>query len=312
MWFIFALITTLSWGAADLLYKLGADEKDRFSHLKTTVAVGIVMGLHAVFTLIFGGISYDFRNIIIYLPVSAMYILSMTVGYFGLRYLELSISSPIQNASGAVTCILCLVILGQSIDALSGVAVIAICLGVILLGVFEKRESDITASAGERKYRIGFAAIIIPVIYCVIDSLGTFFDAWYLDDIETTPLRGVTADTLENVANISYELTFLVIALLLSVYIFVIKRDKSAASGGRITAARFGAAAFETGGQLAYVFAMSGNGVVAAPMIASYCIVSVILSRILLKEKLRFRQYICVALVMAGILLLGISEGLAE
>ena len=52
--------------------------------------------------------------------------------------------------------------------------------------------------------------------------------------------------------------------------------------------------------------------VVVAPMIASYCIVSMILSRIFLKEKLKASQYACVAAVVVGIVCLGISEGLAE
>ena len=47
MWFVFALITTLAWGAADLFYKKGADEQDKYSHLKTAMMVGIVMGIHA-------------------------------------------------------------------------------------------------------------------------------------------------------------------------------------------------------------------------------------------------------------------------
>ena len=102
MWFTFALITMLAWGAADLFYKKGAVEHDKYSHLKTTMIVGLVMGLHAAFMLLFGDMNYDFSNILIYLPVSIMYILSMTVGYFGLKYLELSVSSPIQNSSGAV------------------------------------------------------------------------------------------------------------------------------------------------------------------------------------------------------------------
>ena len=188
MWFLFALLTTLSWGAADLFYKKGADESDKYSHLKTTVIVGLVMGIHAIYTLLVGDIGYDFSNIIVYLPVSVMYILSMTVGYFGLRYLELSISSPIQNSSGAVTCILCLVILGQTMDLLSTVGVILICAGVIALGVVEKRIQDSLEQNDDRKYKIGFIAFIMPVLYCIIDALGTFFDAYYLDDIATTPL----------------------------------------------------------------------------------------------------------------------------
>ena len=72
------------------------------------------------------------------------------------------------------------------------------------------------------------------------------------------------------------------------------------------------AAVFETAGQFSYVYAMSGNGVVAAPMIAAYCVVSIALSRILLKEKLPDKQYASVAIVIVGIILLGIAEGLAE
>ena len=49
---------------------------------------------------------------------------------------------------------------------------------------------------------------------------------------------------------------------------------------------------------------MSGAAVVAAPMIASYSIVSVILSRVFLKEKLNKKQYAAVMLVMIGIAML--------
>ena len=45
---------------------------------------------------------------------------------------------------------------------------------------------------------------------------------------------------------------------------------------------------------------------------ASYCIVSLLLSRILLKEKLTKPQYAAVCAVVIGIVLMGISEGLAE
>lgn len=302
MWFIFALVTMLCWGAADLFYKKGADESDRYSHLKTSVMVGIVMGIHAILTLIFGDINYDFKNLLYYLPVSIMYILSMTVGYFGLRYLELSISSPIQNASGAVSCILLLLVLGEKLDLLSSVAVILICAGVFALGFFEKKELD----AGEKKYTIGFIAFFMPILYCIIDALGTFLDGYYLDDFTTTPLVGVTEETFETVANVSYELTFLIVAVILLFYICVIKKQKFDLPKQKDKGV---AAIFETAGQFTYVFAMSGMAVVSAPMISAYCIVSLILSRIFIKEKLSLPQYITVAVVILGIIILGIAEG---
>ncbi len=310
MWFIFALATMLAWGTADLFYKKGADDSERFSHLKTSMMVGLVMGVHAIGTLIFSDIEYDFRNLIIYLPVSAMYILSMTVGYFGLRYLEVSISSPIQNSSGIVVTLLCFLILKQRIeDVPTIIAMILISGGVLLLGIFEKQADNECLSKGERKYRIGFVAFFMPIFYCIIDALGTFLDAYYLDDFTATPLVGVTEESFEDVANISYELTFFIVAILLFVYIRLIKKESIAPSK---QGARLGAAVFETAGQFVYVRAMSGNGMIAAPMIAAYSIVSIILSRIFLKEKLPLKQYLAVSIIMLGIIILGIIEGIGE
>ena len=304
-WFAFSLITMLAWGAADLFYKKGADESDRYSHLKTSVMVGVVMGLHACYTLLFGHIGYQPINLLLYLPVSLMYILSMTVGYFGLRYLELSISSPIQNTSGAVVCVLCAVFLHQSMALPLIAAVVVIYAAIFLLGVIEKKQADRLREAGDEKYRIGFIAFFMPIIYCVLDALGTFFDAYYLDDWTATPLRGVTEDTLEAVANTSYELTFLIAAALLFCYMRFIKKEKMPL---KKQGARTVAAVFETAGQFTYVYAMSDEAILAAPMVACYSVVSMILSRIFLKEKLTKGQYACIVVVMLGIAVLGFYD----
>ena len=70
------------------------------------------------------------------------------------------------------------------------------------------------------------------------------------------------------------------------------------------------AACCEEFGQIFYIYAMANNPVLAAPTVASYCIISIILSRIFLKEKLKINQYICIITVVIGIVILGISEGI--
>ncbi len=309
MWFIFALLTFLAWGTADLFYKKGSVENERYSHLKTSITVGVVMGIVAVATIVINGIDYDPMNLIIYLPVSLMYILSMTVGYFGLRYLELSVSSPIQNASGAVSCLIMMIAFQTLPSAIEGISVVLITFGVVMLGVLEKQKEAEYITEHNKKYKIGFVAFMMPVLYCIIDSLGTALDGIYLDDFSTTPLRNVTESNYEDVANVSYMLTFLIVAAALAIYVYIIKKEPLSVKG---QGPRGAAAVCEAAGQITYVYAMSGNGMVAAPMIASYCVASVVLARIFLKEKLSFKQYIMVACVFAGILLLGIAEGLAE
>lgn len=309
MWFIFSLATFLAWGAADLFYKIGAVENERFSHLKTSIMVGIVMGIVAIGTIVFRGIDYAPVNLLIYLPVSSMYILSMTVGYFGLRYLELSVSSPIQNASGAVSCLIMMIVLRELPSALEGVAIVLITFGVVMLGVLEKQKEDAFVAENDKKYKIGFVAFLMPVFYCIIDSLGTALDGIYLDDFTTTPLRNVTEENFEDVANISYMLTFLIVAVVLAVYVYIIKKEPLQLRG---QGPRGLAAVCEAAGQFTYVYALSGNGMVAAPMIASYCVASVVLARVFLKEKLSWKQYAMIGCVFAGILILGIVEGLSE
>ena len=226
MWLVYAIGTFIFWGTADLFYKRGNNENEKYTHLKTSIFVGLVMGVTAILTIIIKGIDYDFRNIFVYMPVSLMYILSMVIGYFGLKYLELSVSSPIQNSSGAVTCILLIIVLRELPDYLSLIAVGLISIGVFLLGLFEKKKEEAFEKEQNKKYKIGFIAFLFPIFYCIIDALGTFFDGLYLDDYATTPLLNVTEETLEDVANISYELTFMFIAIILFIFVRLIKKER--------------------------------------------------------------------------------------
>lgn len=295
MWFIFAIVSVLAWGTADLFYKKGSDPKDKYSYLKIVIMVGAVMGIHAVYVMLTSGVVYDPRNMITYLPVSVLYILSMAVGYAGLRFLELSISSPVQNSSGAISGLLTFIFLGQSMTGIQFFAVGLITVGVILLSVFEQRFAEAERKENkemvDRKYKYGAIALLFPLGYALIDSLGTFADAWVFD-------RGMD----EMQANISYELTWLIVAVVAWVYLVWFKKEKFAL---RDQKERGLAAIFETLGQFFYVFAISANAVIVAPLISSYSMVSVILSRIFLKEKLTAKQYAVIAMIMVGIFILG-------
>ena len=136
MWFAFSMAALLCWSGADLFCKLGCqDEEDRYGALKMVTAVGLVMGAHALWSIAAGRAEMSGFVIIAYLPVSLFYILSMAVGYFGMRYIELSISSPVCNSSGAIVVILLLITRGTAgLPATAFLAAALVCFGVILLG----------------------------------------------------------------------------------------------------------------------------------------------------------------------------------
>ena len=304
-WLFFSIATAVLWGTAELFYKKGALPNEKYSHLKICVCVGAVMGAHAIYTLLTKDINYNPINLIRYLPVSMLYIVSMAFSYFGMRFLEESISDPIENTSGAICSLLCVIILKESLSILSVIAIIVIVIGVLGVGYLENNGEN------QRKKNLGkklaIIAFCMPFVYALLDAFGSFVDIFYLDDIASTPLIGVTEDTIEDVANTSYELTFALFALCL----FIFMKSKKVKFGPVFQQRdKFLAAIFETAGQFTYVYALSGNGVIAAPIISSVCVVSLLFSRIFLKEKLTWKTYAFIFVVIIGILLLAVSEEL--
>lgn len=302
MWLFFTLATTLLWGVAELFYKKGSHENEKFGHLKVCVIVGAVMGIHAVITLLTSNIGYNPKNLIAYLPVSLCYIVSMVCSYFGIRFIEESLSDPIENTAGAICSILCVIFLGEMISIPVWIAIAIIVVGVVGVSQME-RSADVNRSKKLGK-KLAIIAFLMPFCYALIDALGSFLDIFFLD-METSPLIGVTEENIELVANVSYELTFAIVGLILFIFMKIKKvkfempkqRDKVIA------------AVCETAGQLTYVYAMSGNGAIAAPILSSVCVVSLVLSRIFLKEKLTKKQYIFIGIIIAGVLMLAVIEG---
>ena len=304
-WLLFSIATAILWGTAELFYKKGALPNEKYSHLKICVCVGAVMGAHAIFTLLTKDINYNPINLIRYLPVSLLYIISMAFSYFGMRFLEESISDPIENTSGAICSLLCVIILKDSLTPLSIISILIIVVGVLGVGFFENKGD--TPRKKHLGKKLAIIAFCMPFVYALLDAFGSFVDIFYLDDIATTPLIGVTENTIEDVANTSYELTFALFAL--GLFIFM-KAKKVKFGSIPKQKDKILAAVFETAGQFTYVYALSGNGAIAAPIISSVCIVSLLLSRIFLKEKLSWKTYVFIAVVIIGILLLAISEEL--
>ncbi len=295
-WFWLSLTAVFFWSASDVTSKIGSKPEEKTSHWRMVIAVGLVMGLHAIF-MIATGTEFHARDIITYLPASFCYILSMILGYVGLRYIELSLSTPICNCSGAVAAVLCFIFLRQTMASLQLVAVVMIVGAIFAFGVIEKNEDPALREASgifrNIKYQKSALALILPLLYCILDGLGTFVDALLLDTV-----------IAEEQANIAYELTFLAMAVFAYIYVVFVKKEKFPRA---YEGPKFIAAITETAGQFAYIYALGANAIVAAPMISSYCLFSVIWSRIFLHEKLEMKHYVTIAVAVVGIIILGME-----
>ena len=306
-WLFFSIATAVLWGTAELFYKKGAQPNEKYSHLKICIWVGIVMGAHAIFTLLTQDINYNPINIIRYLPVSLFYIISMAFSYFGMRFLEESISDPIENTAGVICVLLFAIFMGDEFSWMTWVAVGVITVGVVGVSYLENRGE--TTRKKKHGKALAIIAFCMPFVYALLDAFGTFLDdAFFLiEDVASSPLVNVTEETIEAVANTSYELTFALFAL--GLFIFM-KAKKVKFGGVPQHKDKILAAVFETAGQFTYVYALGGVDAVAAPILSSVCVVSLLLSRIFLKEKLNWKTYVCIFVVIIGILLLAVAEEL--
>ncbi len=325
LYFVFAIIALFCWSGSDLFSKKGTDEKDPNSHWKVTFAVGLIMGVHFIITLIGGAIIdatvgvdnlpkfvaslfyTDFKivDFFMYLPVAGLYILAMVLGYIGLRYIELSISSPICNCSGSLALLLCALIfplIGAEpieFDAFIIIGVLAITFGIIGIGVIDSKENqelkELRRQESNRKYTKSFLALLLPTAYLIIDALGTVGDEVFFHFVDISDYS----------ANSSFELTFFLLAIFCFIWIKFVKKDKLFA---KKNGALYIGGACETVGQIFYMAVMFSPYEQFIPIISAYCVVSVLWSRIFLKEKLSWKHYLTIAVTLIGILLLGVSE----
>lgn len=301
MWFWLSLITLICWSGSDLFSKIGCrDAEDKYSHLKMVMAVGMVMGLHAMYEIFVGGTEISFAIILTYLPVSILYIASMAMGYLGLRYIELSISSPICNSSGALVAVMTLFMVGLSeYSPLALGAIALVCLGAIGLGVVDYFEDEEMRAERQKesnyKYSKSLIALALPIAYCILDALGTFADNRILETLN------------EDSANVAYELTFLFAGICCFIYVVFIKKDKLVP---KMEAPKYLGAVCETAGQFAYIYAIADTEHLAmsAPIISAYCAASVLWGRIFLKEKLSAKHYLMILLIVLGIAIMGFLD----
>ena len=318
LYYFLSILALLCWSGSDLFSKMGTRERDKNSHWKVVFAVGLIMGIHFFITLIGGAVIdntvgvdgvhkivaslfyTDFKLIdfVNYLPVAGLYILAMVLGYIGLRDIELSISSPICNSSGALAFLLCLIFGIFSTDEITVTTIIGIVMitvGIVALGFVEQREDEEVKierqKKANRKYTKSILAFLLPISYLVIDALGTVGDEFIF----------ATSDITDYAANSAFEFTFFIIAVFAFIWLKFVKKDVIFKGNKHLY---FGGLC-ETIGQIFYMAVMFSDFSAGMVIISAYCAISVLWSRIFLKEKMSWKHYAVIALVIAGIVILG-------
>lgn len=313
-WWSLAIVCIIAWGITDILYKKSSDLNDPLSHFKVLVWVGLAMAVVGTIMAIISDSLIESIKIIpqnLYLiPVSILYPIALFFGLIGKKHLDASVVSPLENIDGAMAAVMLyfyFLLSGQEhvisgIGVLDIIATLLIILGVVLLGLQEQKlhKKEAGLAVEKRKHRLGALVLIFPLIYNLVDAIS-------MVSVGIT----VNESTINSIPDIDFFIFesagFVFVAILMWLYMIIAKKQLyNPFKRGELT--RSCAAVGETIGTITFIFATAINPVLSAPIISSYCLVTVVAARIFLKEKLTKKQYLCLAFLLVGIALLGISE----
>ena len=255
-------------------------------------------------------------DILYLIPLCLVYAAACLFGLLGNKNLDASVVSTVENIDGAlVTIIIYYYYLltgyihpSYRIGVIDVIATVVIIIGVILIGREEQAlmRQEINLSEDKKKHRLGALALFFPIICTLIDAFsiaeigGIGGNSGIITKGEETFIPAIDFFIFECAG-------FAVVAIFVWLYMLIGKKYIYNPFQEE-ELIRCGAATGETVGTMAFIFAASINPVLTAPITSLYCIFTIILARIFLKERLTKKQFMSLAFLIAGIALFGISE----
>ncbi len=314
IWFLCTIATIFLWSSACLLYKAGI-HKDREYHtcLKYSASIGIVFFIISVIYLIIRDEPFSiWESALRYWPMTLFgiaYAVINTVSFNGFIYNEVTVESPIEGISAGISVIFLIiayVILGRVDSILSlltplrTIGIIVILTGIISLSIIRNNEArnEVVAPTDRKSAwkHIGLGTLIFPVMYAVIDGLETVATGICLD---TT--YGFSMPEGDSIIIIGME--YAVFALGCHIYIYY-KERKIYNPFKKENAPRILGALTDNVGIVFYSYAMAIDSVSTDPILAVYPVFVMIGGRLIMKERLSIRQYVCLLCIVAGSVLI--------
>ena len=313
-WLILTLACIILYGFTDILLKKSLDYYDPLSQYKTFIWIGLIAVPSSVIMAICSDTLADSIRIVAnnpyIIPVNIFYVVALFFGLLGAKHLDASVVSPLENIDGAITATILyffflLTDRSHITDSVSGVDIVgavAITVGVVLLGIQEQRLStqEMNLDEDKKKHRLGALALFFPIVYNLADAVSMVATG--------IMVSGETELSIPDIDYVFFEsFAFALFALFVWLYLLIAK--KYVYNPFKKTELYcFGAATCETLGTISFTFAVAISPILTAPITSSYCLVTIILARIFLKERLTRRQYLSLAFLVVGIALLGASE----
>ena len=306
MWILYSCISIAFYALCEIYEKKGSDIEESHSEAKLLVWFGLFGLLVACFVSISGLRETDtsFFDMAIDDPAlilsTVFYFLSLLFAFISLKLIPVSIEAPITNISGSISfvgAILLFIFLGNFQKIYEEVTLIKVVLVVIIFivvlifsNLYHERIEDDDISeyekhriSGNKRKALFYATIgiLFAVLSSMCDAGNSIVSYYVLDGI---------ADSNDYIY--FSNLLFFLLGCISWIVVSIIEKHiyNPFSKNQHIKAIGAG---LDCLGMVTNVLAVDANSFFADPIISTYFIFTVVLSRILLKEKLNKKQTIC-------------------
>lgn len=320
-WFLLTVACIILWSVTDVLYKASSPQNDPLSHYKTFVWVGIVMALAGCIMSTWSDTLLDSIKIVkddlLYLiPLGLVYAAALFFGLLGKKHLAASVVSSLENIGGALVAVIIYyyylltgyILPDYQFGVVDFIATLSIIIGIILIGRDEQAllKQEVHLEDDKKKHRLGALALFFPIIYTLIDVFsvaevgGVSGNSGITDASDELFIPAMDFFIFECIA-------IALVSVFVWLYLLIVKKHVYNPFQPE-EFVRCSAATGETFGTMTFIFAASINPVLTAPITSFHCILTIVLARIFLKERLTKKQYISLGFVVLGIVMLGFAD----
>ena len=318
MWVLYAFISILLYAFAEVLQKKGSDIKEEYSELKILIWFGIISGISSGFILLLGlkeTLTTAFQMIMDHPAVllsPALYYLSLLLCFLAFKLVPVSVASPITCMDGVFTFIGIVIlyiaigkssVLAENVTLLKLALVILLSVGVYACTLNQSRDEDKTENirlANGKLFikngRFAIAGVMLTLFSAMLDAGSSLTDIYYL---------GEMSDSYD------YIYTHGMIVLCFSVILYLILwqlEKKPYALFKKTELPKMMGAGFDSLGMVFYMIAAAGNQIYTNVLISGFCAFTVLLSRLILKERMGKRQAVWIGLTIACIIVFAVID----
>lgn len=325
MWLVWSCIAIVLFAFCEIYEKKGSAFEEPYSEIKLLVWFGIFGLLVATFISVIGiretneGIFSMMIENPVFILSPIFYFLSLLLAFISLKFIPVSVEVPITNTNGILCFVGALLLFGLrgkfdriiedvSLEKIILVAIVTVT-AIIFSVMYERKvRSGEDTELAEKIEKHGknsshLEAKFLAVVGVICAVLSAMFDAG--DSVVSYYILDEVADSYDYLyfSNMLYAILGLVAWIYVS---FKLKRLYNPFGRGQENKAL--GAFFDCAGMAVSIFAVAENPFLSDPLISTYFVFTVLLSRIILKEKLSLKQYVCIVILVCGIFAFAILD----